>query len=429
MRGRRRALIWLVLREAAVSFQRHAHGDTAALLAYYGFLSFVPLVLLMSILTSRLVLMSESAREAVRCAADELVAGLGAVALDQIRTLSEQRVWGLLGLLVLFWSVTPFAAGLRGAMQRVFLPERPAGLLRAKLKDILGAVTLIAVFLLLVLGRVLYGAIIRRLPGQVPAMVGVLQVLFSFGLALLALVSLFWVFAPVRLRPPELLSGAAVSAALLLAIRPAFAAFLWYNPNYGWAFGSMKAVFVTLTWVYVSFAALLFGAEIVAAARRRDVALLRLFLAGGAGASSASPALVERHLRRVRAGEIFFTEGDRGDEMYVVRAGSVAMRRGERELHVMREGEYFGELSMLLGSPRSATAEALEDGEVVVIRREHFDTMLREQPEMALPLLRELAERLRATDAKVGASNAGLAPEDGTSGAAGTASGRPEVTS
>jgi len=404
-RGRRRALAWLILREAAVSFARHRHWDTSAILAYYGCLSFLPLLLLVSVLTSRRLLMSAAAMEAVRAAADELVAGFGALALEQIRTLSEQRVWSVVGLLALFWSVTPFAAGLRGAMQRIFQPERPAGIFRAKLRDVLGATALIAVFLMLVLGRILYGAAARRLPGGVPLVAGALQMAFSYALAVAALAVLFTVFAPVRLRTADMLSGALVSAAMLLAIRPAFAAFLKYNPNYGWAFGSFKAVFLTLTWVYASFAAMLFGAEIVAAARRRDVALLRTFLSGAPGLGAAP--LVARHLRRVCAGEVIFREGDAGGEMFVIRSGRVRISAGGRELRTMGPGEYFGELTMLLNAPRTATAEAVEDGALVVIRKEHFDTMLREQPELALPLLRELAERLRATDARLagGASN------------------------
>ncbi|MCX7818353.1 MAG: YihY family inner membrane protein [Kiritimatiellae bacterium] len=396
--GRRRATAVLVVREAFAAFSRHRHGDTAAVLTYYGFLSFVPLLLLVSVVTSRWILRSPVAVEAIRGAADALVAGLGAMALDQIETLAAQRTWSLVGLLALFWSITPFAAAMRGAMARVFQPDRPVALWRAKLRDVLGALVLIAVFLLLVGGRILYGALARRLPTSLSVAAAAVQLGFSFALALGALGVLFRVFAPVRLRRGELVCGAVISAVLLLAIRPAFAAFLRYNPSYGFAFGSLKAVFLMLTWVYVSFAAVLLGAEITAAARRREVALLQLFLVGR-GAEGAAP-LVERHLRRFGAGEVLFREGDHGDEMYVLRRGTVRLRRGTTTLRDMHEGDYFGELAMLLDTPRSATAEAVTDGELVVIRRDQWEMMLREQPELALPLLRELAERLRATDAQ-----------------------------
>ena len=383
------------------------------MLSYYGFLSVVPLLLLVSVLTSRMVLASEAAREAIRAGADDLIAGFGVVALDQLRTLSEQRIWGALGMLVLFWSVTPLAAGFRAALTRVFQPDRVISVLHAKLRDVLGALTLIALFFLLVIGRIVYGIIARHLPGHVTFLTDSSQVVFSFVVAVGGLAFLMVVFAPVRLRAGELFSGAVVSAVLLLVIRPAFAAFLRYNPNYGFAFGSLKAVFLTLTWVYFSFVAILFGAEIMAAARRRDVALLRVFLAADGIPERASSPLMERFARSLAVGEIVFREGDKGHEMYFIRSGAVALRRGDREIRVMHAGEYFGEMSMLIDTPRTATAEVAEAAELIAIRRDRFDAILRDNPEIARSILRELAVRLKTTDDQLH----GVTGADPTSGA------------
>ncbi|OQW96560.1 MAG: hypothetical protein BWK77_04315 [Verrucomicrobia bacterium A1] len=397
-RGRRRALVNLVLGESMRSFLRNQHLDTAAMLSYYGFLSIVPLLLLVSVLSSRMVLASASAREAIRAGADELISGFGVIALDQLRTLSEQRIWGVLGMLILFWSVTPIAAGLRAALTRVFQPERIMGVLRAKLRDILGALTLIALFFLLVTGRILYGILERHLPGQLSVMTDFSQIAFSFAISVAGLAFLFVVFTPIRLRVGELFSGAVVSAVLLLLLRPAFSAFLRYNPDYGFAFGSLKAVFLTLTWVYFSFVAILYGAEIMAAARRRDITLLKMFLLGGKAAGRASDALVERFSRVLPAGETVFCEGDEGHEMFIVRSGAVEMRRGGRSLATMRSGDYFGEMSMLLDTPRTAAAVVVEDAELIGIRRDSFDTILRENPAVGRSILRELASRLKTAD-------------------------------
>lgn len=396
--GRRRALVGLVLRESMRSFLSNQHLDTAAMLSYYGFLSVVPLLLLVSVLSSRMVLASQSAREAIRTGADELIAGFGVIALDQLRTLSEQRIWGVLGMLILFWSVTPIAAGLRAALTRVFQPERIMSVLRAKLRDILGALTLIALFFLLVTGRILYGIVERHLPGHLSILTDLSQIAFSFAISVAGLAFLFVVFSPIRLRFGELVSGAVVSAMLLLVLRPAFTAFLRYNPNYGFAFGSLKAVFLTLTWVYFSFVAILYGAEIMAAARRRDIALLKMFLLGGDAAGRASDALVERFARVLPAGETVFSEGEEGHEMFIVRSGAVEMRRGGRALATMRSGDYFGEMSMLLDTPRTAAAVVVEDAELIGIRRDSFDTILRENPAVGRSILRELASRLKVAD-------------------------------
>ncbi len=410
-KGRRRALVWLVLRESFESFRRNQHLDTAAMLSYYGFLSVVPLLLLVSVMSSRMVLASESAREAIRAGADELIAGFGVVALDQLRTLSEQRIWGVLGMLVLFWSVTPIAAGFRAALTRVFQPERVLGVLHAKLRDILGALTIVALFFLLVTGRILYGILARHLPDHVTFLTDFSQIAFSFTISVAGLAFLFVVFAPIRLKAGELFSGAVVSAVLLLMIRPAFAAFLRYNPDYGFAFGSLKAVFMTLTWVYFSFVVILYGAEIMAAARRRDVALLKMFLLDGAAVGRASDALVERFARLLPAGSTVFREGEEGHEMYFVRSGAVEMRSGGRPLATMRSGEYFGEMSMLIDAPRSATAVVVEDAEMIAIRRESFDAILRDNPAIGRSILRELAGRLKTANERL--QQAGGCPASG----------------
>ena len=65
--------------------------------------------------------------------------------------------------------------------------------------------------------------------------------------------------------------------------------------------------------------------------------------------------------------------------MYYVRSGAVELRHGDSPLRVMRRGEYFGEMSMLIDTPRTAGAVCVEkDTELVVISRGNFNTILRE---------------------------------------------------
>jgi CRP-like cAMP-binding protein len=94
------------------------------------------------------------------------------------------------------------------------------------------------------------------------------------------------------------------------------------------------------------------------------------------------------------------------------------MRHGDRPLATMRAGEYFGEMSMLIDSARSATAVVVEDAEVVAIRRESFDAILRENPAIGRSILRELATRLKAMDERLHAalSGRGGAGKDGGNG-------------
>jgi|SRR5215218_962677 len=99
-------------------------------------------------------------------------------------------------------------------------------------------------------------------------------------------------------------------------------------------------------------------------------------------------------------GEIVFREGDPGDTCYVVRSGTIAIRRDHsdgrsRALAELRPGSIFGELSMFGAETRSATAEALEPSTVVAILRADMQRVIRSSPDIAFKMLAELADRVR----------------------------------
>jgi hypothetical protein len=292
-------------------------------------------------------------------------------------------------VVVLLWSMTPFAAAARSAVRRIFKTEQRLHVVKAKLLD----VTAILVVLVLFLGLVLVKTLVPP-PWMARAGGPLLPFLFTF----VSLSFVYQVLAPVRLARREWVAGALTTTVLFSTMRPAFGLLLQYNPDYGYAFGSLKAIFLLIVWVYYTFAALLFGAEVAANTRRREALLLRGLLFAE-GASTPRPALLERFVRRLEAGEWLFREGEPGHELFVVVCGSLRLTRSEQELKRAGVGDYFGEMSMLLAAPRTAGAQALESGaEVIAISASHFDTLLRENPALVRRMLKEMAERLRATN-------------------------------
>jgi CRP/FNR family transcriptional regulator, cyclic AMP receptor protein len=99
-------------------------------------------------------------------------------------------------------------------------------------------------------------------------------------------------------------------------------------------------------------------------------------------------------------GEVIFREGDPGDTCYVVRSGTISIRRDHpdgrsRALAELRPGSIFGELSMFGAETRSATAEALEPTTAVAILRADMQRVIRSSPDIAFKMLAELADRVR----------------------------------
>jgi CRP/FNR family transcriptional regulator, cyclic AMP receptor protein len=110
--------------------------------------------------------------------------------------------------------------------------------------------------------------------------------------------------------------------------------------------------------------------------------------------------------RRFDRGQVIFYEGDLGGSLYIIVTGSVKiviMADDGREhiLGLLHQGDFFGEVSLIDGEPRSATAIALENVSVVMISRDDFIRLLRENPEMSLKIMVTLCERLRKTDKHV----------------------------
>lgn len=105
----------------------------------------------------------------------------------------------------------------------------------------------------------------------------------------------------------------------------------------------------------------------------------------------------------VAAGEIIFHAGDIGDALYVVRSGEIELfvkdTTGQKiVLTVAETNDLFGELSMLDSRPRSATAVALVDSELLLLDRGDLLLLFRKQPGASLNMLAAMSEKVRKAD-------------------------------
>ena len=103
------------------------------------------------------------------------------------------------------------------------------------------------------------------------------------------------------------------------------------------------------------------------------------------------------------AGTVLFRAGDGGDRMYLIEAGRVRIHlrdAGGEDLTLaeLSGGDFFGEMAILDGKPRSAQATVTEDARLAVLSREDFHGFVRGAPEVALRMLGAVTERLRHTD-------------------------------
>ena len=110
--------------------------------------------------------------------------------------------------------------------------------------------------------------------------------------------------------------------------------------------------------------------------------------------------------RSYKKGNIILFEEDPGDSLFIIKEGKVKITRLSEEgreviLSILGEGEFFGEMSILDGEARSANVIALADSEVFVLKREEFLNILKDNPQIAISLLEELAYRIRKSDQQI----------------------------
>jgi CRP/FNR family transcriptional regulator, cyclic AMP receptor protein len=115
--------------------------------------------------------------------------------------------------------------------------------------------------------------------------------------------------------------------------------------------------------------------------------------------------LFQRFGREFPKGTVLFREGEPGKEMYVVQHGKVHISKHaggvEKLLSTLGQGEFFGEMSILNNAPRSATATCAEDSRLLVIDPKTFEAMVRSNGEIALRMIKKLADRLQEADKQI----------------------------
>jgi len=114
--------------------------------------------------------------------------------------------------------------------------------------------------------------------------------------------------------------------------------------------------------------------------------------------------MVDGMEKQMQPGEVLFNEGDRGEIMYLIREGKIKITKGkgdeEKTLAVLKEGDFFGEMAIIDGSPRSAGAVAVTPVSLLVIDKESFKEKLRENPLIEY-MLETLTRRLRVADEQI----------------------------
>lgn len=106
--------------------------------------------------------------------------------------------------------------------------------------------------------------------------------------------------------------------------------------------------------------------------------------------------------RSFKAGSVIFREGDPANELFVIKSGQVRIQIGNRTVTELGQESIFGEMALIDSEPRSATATAITDVELVPVSEKQFLFLVSQTPYFALKVMRVLAQRLRVTNKTFG---------------------------
>jgi membrane protein len=194
----------------------------------------------------------------------------------------------------------------------------------------------------------------------------------------------------------HLLLGACLTTLLWLLMRPAFGLFLSLNKDYGAIFGGMKAMFVSITWLYLNFAVFLLGTVLISTLRKKDVLLLKGLFNSSPNKANYIEALMTRYGLTLRQGEYIFERGNTERNLYYLVEGKVNLSNNGAIAREISAGDYFGELAMLTKQPTTSDAiVASDEARIIVVYAENIDSMLEDDPKIAMQLLRQMAGRIQ----------------------------------
>jgi CRP/FNR family transcriptional regulator, cyclic AMP receptor protein len=119
----------------------------------------------------------------------------------------------------------------------------------------------------------------------------------------------------------------------------------------------------------------------------------------------AEETLFNRFGKELPKGTVLFREGEPGKEMFVLQSGKIAIskkvRDVEKVLAILGPGEFFGEMAIISNKPRNASAIVEQDARLLVIDPKTFEGMIRGNSEIAVRMIKKLAERLSDADAQI----------------------------
>ncbi len=401
--------LWDVLSDAVNNFSNNGDANQAAAIALYAILSVIPLFILTMLAAGSFFSSNPTIQKDIVAGVQNFHPYFSEEILRQLGKIEGKgQILGWIGVVGLVWLSAAIFNAVESALNIIFRSQQKRNYFISKLMAlsmipmawVIGGLSVILSYVTALLAKQPL-----KLPGEIeisltmPAHI-ILRYIIPFLIVVSLITAVYRIVPTAKIRFRVILAGSFVFA-LLVEIAKQF--FTWYVANYtryNVIFGSMETIVILVIWVFYVALIFLFCAEVLSSYERRDGLLLeRALLKPHISLLKVDERLFRKFGRACEADEIIFNEGDAGREMFYVLSGRVCLERvnGQvrKTLAEMGPGQYFGEMAALIDVQRTATARALEDSHLAVIRDTTFQNLIQESRDVALAMLREFALRLK----------------------------------
>lgn len=378
---------------------KHRLMGLAAALSFYALFALIPLIVLIFFLISHLVYSSDYAIVKLAILTSNLLPEFSQrIMVEVYNNTRTKAAWGVVGFLILLWTITPLAAHMRSSFHLIASRNDVASFWHKKFRDVMAVLGVLLVFFLFTAaGFVLESMIVFLANHLPPAFINHVGSILSLTLTTLLIAGFYHTFCPINVHWRHLLVSALLTASLWMLMRPAFGLFLSVNKNFGAVFGSMKAMFVSISWLYLNFAVFLLGIELMVSLRQKDVLLLRGLFDDIPNQQHYLQALMQTYGKTYSQGQHVFKEGDTDHHYYMVIDGTLHLNQQQTDgtdktLRILQYGDFFGDIALFSSKPVTASAVVVSpQASVIEIEAEVMENLLLEDPNIAVRLLKQLS--------------------------------------
>jgi membrane protein len=388
-----------VIKTTLQGVTKHRLMGLSAALSFYALFALIPLIILIFFLISHMVYSSDYAIVKLAILTSNLLPEFSQrIMIEVYNNTQTKAAWGAVGFFILLWTITPLAAAMRSSFYQIASRHDVPSFWNKKFRDVMAVLGVLLVFFLFTAaGFVLESVIVFLAVHLPPALINFVGGVLSLLLTTLLIAGFYRTFCPLHVQWRHLLLSALLTAGLWLLMRPAFGLFLSVNKNFGAVFGSMKAMFVSISWLYLNFAIFLIGFELMITLRQKDVLLLKGLFDDIPNQQHYLQTLMHKYGKRYANGDYIFSQGDANHHYYMVIEGTLHLIQrlpdgSDKTIRILQYGDFFGDIALFSAQPVTASAMVVsEQAAVIEIDAECIEDLLQEDPKIAVRLLKQLS--------------------------------------